>query len=931
MAGFKPGHLVFAKMKGYPHWPARVETPKDGEKVPGNKLPIFFFGTHETAHMLPKELFDYEKYKSKYGKPIKRKGFSEALDEIANNPHVTHTFVAPSSPAVPSTPSTAEKQAAKKRRSSAAAERPAKTPKKAKDVVESEESDADGDGNADDADSSDDDVDDAEEEEGFMSEPSSDSDSAESEDEDFSVSSSKSSSKLKTPKRAPSRRSSTTASARQPKPVKRKRSVSDDDDDELSDSSSGDSDVDSEDDDRPVSSARSTQAAGQRKRAKPKPSGELAMSKSPSAKSPSTAVHKSLADSTSGAATDKNEDGVRGDAAAKSSKLAKIAAMRTEKYLKEQEEKKARRDEKRAHKQAEKEAEKERKKSEKLAKKRAEREQAAMQSHSNGAGGNGDAPAKSESAAKKETPAKPSKPKSETPARVKTEAEIEEAKERARLRKEKEAAKAKAEAERREQARREQEARERERELARKKREMLERLYQLEKKLVESLSLEKKDVSACLAALDELAAMEITQDLLRQRMNLVQTLRQVKRFKGSEAVVDRATAVLNKLKVIVSEMDASARAQFAQKFKKETPSKPPSPPKIKSDDMPAQPSIDKTAVPTGAAGDGTDASAAPAASSKPADVITNTADSTRSSPPLETQESMVVDDGGEMPMDLDTSAEASPAEDAQTSSAAAHRRRAVTAAAAGRGSKAVSSDVSLNSSSNQDTTPALLVMDEQELLKKARHEEIMDVSQDVLVPKPKHDTVTPWFLRPAHEVEAERQRIAEEEEQARQKEKEEEEERQRREAEEEMEDADGDDDDMNGLSPLPEDEFDPDAPLPSDPVVQPRQAHQQKKASSPDDNSISPVPSVSPPVAAEAATLSPVAAAAGSTAAGATLGGISVLTNTSAPPVVAPALAHQNSTSKAKRVTPGVHTAKKPAPVADEDDADVWDMLENIG
>ncbi|ELV12179.1 PC4 and SFRS1-interacting protein [Tupaia chinensis] len=47
---FKPGDLIFTKMKGYPHWPARVDEVPDGAvKPPTNKLPIFFFGTHETV------------------------------------------------------------------------------------------------------------------------------------------------------------------------------------------------------------------------------------------------------------------------------------------------------------------------------------------------------------------------------------------------------------------------------------------------------------------------------------------------------------------------------------------------------------------------------------------------------------------------------------------------------------------------------------------------------------------------------------------------------------------------------------------------------------------------------------------------------------------------------------------------------------------
>lgn len=80
---FKPGELIFAEMKGCPDWPAQVDgVPGRAIKPPTNKLPIFVFGTHETAVLDPKDVFLYSENKENYGKPNKQKGFNESLCEI---------------------------------------------------------------------------------------------------------------------------------------------------------------------------------------------------------------------------------------------------------------------------------------------------------------------------------------------------------------------------------------------------------------------------------------------------------------------------------------------------------------------------------------------------------------------------------------------------------------------------------------------------------------------------------------------------------------------------------------------------------------------------------------------------------------------------------------------------------------------------------
>uniref|UniRef100_A0A158PA34 PWWP domain-containing protein n=1 Tax=Angiostrongylus cantonensis TaxID=6313 RepID=A0A158PA34_ANGCA len=76
----KPGDLVWAKMRGFPPWPAKV-LEKD-KNTPFSRIPVIFFGTGEKAFMKPSEVFDYYENKAQYEVPRKHKGFNEAVHEI---------------------------------------------------------------------------------------------------------------------------------------------------------------------------------------------------------------------------------------------------------------------------------------------------------------------------------------------------------------------------------------------------------------------------------------------------------------------------------------------------------------------------------------------------------------------------------------------------------------------------------------------------------------------------------------------------------------------------------------------------------------------------------------------------------------------------------------------------------------------------------
>ncbi|XP_056648468.1 PC4 and SFRS1-interacting protein-like [Diorhabda sublineata] len=73
---FKVGDKVFAKVKGYPPWPARIV----GEN--GKKYNVEFYGTGETGSIKSEDLFYYLKNKEKFQKPLKRKDYIDAFEQI---------------------------------------------------------------------------------------------------------------------------------------------------------------------------------------------------------------------------------------------------------------------------------------------------------------------------------------------------------------------------------------------------------------------------------------------------------------------------------------------------------------------------------------------------------------------------------------------------------------------------------------------------------------------------------------------------------------------------------------------------------------------------------------------------------------------------------------------------------------------------------
>jgi len=76
---------VFAKVKGYPPWPARITGL--GSK---DRYKIYFYGTYEIATLKSEDIWLYTpETKEKFApKNLKRKGYTEGIDQIENTPEI---------------------------------------------------------------------------------------------------------------------------------------------------------------------------------------------------------------------------------------------------------------------------------------------------------------------------------------------------------------------------------------------------------------------------------------------------------------------------------------------------------------------------------------------------------------------------------------------------------------------------------------------------------------------------------------------------------------------------------------------------------------------------------------------------------------------------------------------------------------------------
>ncbi|XP_023345615.1 hepatoma-derived growth factor-related protein 2 [Eurytemora carolleeae] len=82
---FSVGALVFAKVRGFPPWPARITRITEN-----GKYAVFFYGTYENATLKANEIFEFSKENqaSFIPKNIHRKNYGKGIDELKYTPEI---------------------------------------------------------------------------------------------------------------------------------------------------------------------------------------------------------------------------------------------------------------------------------------------------------------------------------------------------------------------------------------------------------------------------------------------------------------------------------------------------------------------------------------------------------------------------------------------------------------------------------------------------------------------------------------------------------------------------------------------------------------------------------------------------------------------------------------------------------------------------
>lgn len=76
-----------------------------------------------------------------------------------------------------------------------------------------------------------------------------------------------------------------------------------------------------------------------------------------------------------------------------------------------------------------------------------------------------------------------------------------------------------------------------------------EKLQKLHTDIKFALKVDNPDIEKCLQALDELSSVQVTTHILQKNADVIATLKKIRRYKASNAVMEKATAVYNKLKL----------------------------------------------------------------------------------------------------------------------------------------------------------------------------------------------------------------------------------------------------------------------------------------------------------------------------------------------------------------------------------------------